>query len=143
FEDGAVGQRLAAVDDGDVVEAEKASLKDVVAFAVDLVDPPGEIDEQLVEALFEKLDVGLAGLELVGVIDAPHRAGMHRWIEVRKLPFIRRDLAVGMQELFEEQEPKLIFGKGDVDEAEGNAMKRKVPGGEPGIFPFVGDGENS
>ena len=43
-------QRLAAVDDGDVVQAEEAALEDVVALAVDLVDPPGEVDQQLVEA---------------------------------------------------------------------------------------------
>ena len=52
------GHALAAVDDGDVVEAEEAALEDVVALAVDLVDPPGEVDQQLVEAALEEVAVG-------------------------------------------------------------------------------------
>ena len=54
-----VGQLLAAVDDGDVVEAEEAALEDVVALAVHPVHPPGEVDEQLVEAALEEGPVGL------------------------------------------------------------------------------------
>ena len=69
--DRAVGQLLAAVDDGDVVEAEEAALEDVVALAVDLVHPPGEVDQQLVEALLQELAVGLAGALLLHVVDAP------------------------------------------------------------------------
>src|SRR5207237_1272636 len=40
FENRAVEKRLAAVDDGDVVQPQKAAFEDAVAFAIDLVDPP-------------------------------------------------------------------------------------------------------
>ena len=39
---------------------EEPALEDVVALAVDLVDPPGEVDQQLVEALLQEGAVGLA-----------------------------------------------------------------------------------
>ena len=55
---------LAAVDDRDVVEAEEAALEDVVALAVDLVDPPGEVDQQLVEAALEEIAVGRRPLRM-------------------------------------------------------------------------------
>ena len=58
----AVGQRLAAIDDGDVVEAEEPALEDVQTVAIHLVDPPREIDEQLVEAALEKCAVGASPL---------------------------------------------------------------------------------
>ena len=45
------GQRGAAVEDADVVEAEEAALEDVLAEAVLAVHPPGEVQQQLVEGL--------------------------------------------------------------------------------------------
>jgi hypothetical protein len=48
-------QRRAAVEDADVVEAEEAALEDVVAPRVLAVDPPGEVQQQLVEDALEEL----------------------------------------------------------------------------------------
>ena len=45
------GERGAAVEDADVVEAEEAPLEDVLAEAVLAVHPPGEVQQQLVERL--------------------------------------------------------------------------------------------
>ena len=45
----AIGQRRRAVDRADVVEAEEAALEHVVALGVLAVDPPGEVEQQLVE----------------------------------------------------------------------------------------------
>ena len=50
----AAGQRLAAVEDADVVEPEKAALEDVVALGVLAVHPPGEIEQQFVEDALEE-----------------------------------------------------------------------------------------
>jgi hypothetical protein len=49
------GQRGAAVEDADVVEPEEAPLEDVLAETVLAVDPPGEVQEQLLEAALEPL----------------------------------------------------------------------------------------
>ena len=42
-------QRRAAIEDADVVEPEEAALEDVVAGAILAIDPPGEVEQQLVE----------------------------------------------------------------------------------------------
>src|ERR1022692_2800971 len=46
--------RCDRVDRADVVQAEEAALEEVVAFGVFPVDPPGEVDQQLVEDPAEK-----------------------------------------------------------------------------------------
>ena len=53
-------QRSAAVEDADVVEPEEAALEDVVAGAVLAVDPPGEVEQQLLEGALEPVEVGLS-----------------------------------------------------------------------------------
>src|SRR5688572_31774502 len=47
-------QRLRAIEDADVVEAEEPALEDVVALAILAVHPPREVQEQLVEHPLEK-----------------------------------------------------------------------------------------
>ena len=42
------GERRAAVEDADVIQAEEAALEDVLAEAVLAVHPPGEVEQQLV-----------------------------------------------------------------------------------------------
>ena len=103
FQHGAVGGPHAAVDDRDVVQAEEPSLEDAVALAVDLVDPPGEVDQQLVEALLQPGAVGLARADAVHVVDAPDGPGVDRRVEVGELPLISGDLSVGVLELLEKQ----------------------------------------
>ena len=53
------GQRRVAVEDADVVEAEEAALEDVPPRAVLAVDPPGEVQQQLLEATLEPLPIAL------------------------------------------------------------------------------------
>jgi len=47
------GQRLRTIEHADVVEAEEAAFEDVVALFVLAVDPPGEIQKELVEDALE------------------------------------------------------------------------------------------
>jgi hypothetical protein len=54
------GQRSAAVKDTDVVEAEEAAFKDVLAEAVLAVHPPGKVQHQLVERLPEEIEIRFA-----------------------------------------------------------------------------------
>ena len=46
-------------NDADVVEAEEAALEDVVALGVLAVDPPGEVEQQLVEDALEEVAVAV------------------------------------------------------------------------------------
>src|SRR4030095_12056710 len=89
-------QLCTAVKYPNVVETEKATLEDVVAFLVFAIDPPSEIDEQLVEDAFEKSAVGVAGAFAFNGVDAPGRPGVHRRIDVTKGPFVSRYLPVRM-----------------------------------------------
>ena len=49
-----VGSGVDAIEDADVVEAEEAALEDVVALGVLAVDPPGEVEQQLLEDALEE-----------------------------------------------------------------------------------------
>ena len=42
-----------------------------------------------------------------------------------------------MLELLEQEEPELLFGELRIDEGQGHSLEGQIPGGEPGIFPFV------
>ena len=53
----AADRQVRAVDRADVVQAEEAALEQVVALGVFAVDPPGEVDQQLVEDPAEEVDV--------------------------------------------------------------------------------------
>ena len=54
FDMAAGRQRGAAVEDADIVQAEKPALKDVLALGVFAIDPPGKIQQQLMKHALEK-----------------------------------------------------------------------------------------
>src|SRR5689334_78140 len=58
--DAAARQRLVAVKDSNVIEAQKPALENVVAFGILAVHPPGEIQKQLLKYALKKKQVGLA-----------------------------------------------------------------------------------
>ena len=55
-------QRLRAVEDADVVEAEEAAGEEIVALRVLAVDPPGEVEQQLLERALEEDAISRAAL---------------------------------------------------------------------------------
>ena len=72
----AVGQvGTAAVEHADVVQAQEAALERVAAVGVLAVDPPGEVQEQLVEDLLEEVGVLATGHLAVDLVDAARRRG--------------------------------------------------------------------
>src|SRR5262249_3123866 len=97
-----IGTAAAPIDDRDVVESQESALEDVVSFTVDLVDPPGKIDQELVKAAFEEIPVSAAGPDSVHVVNAPDGPCLNRGIQVGELPFIAGDLTVGVLELLEQ-----------------------------------------
>ncbi len=54
-------QRLAAIEDADVVEPKESAGKDVLATRVFAIDPPGEIDQQLLKGAGQEHLVALRG----------------------------------------------------------------------------------
>src|SRR5690242_17764074 len=85
-----------AVEHADVVQAEKASLEDVHAFGILAVDPPGEVQEQLLEHTLEKSAVTGTGSLLLDLVDAQGGPRVHRRIDISHRPLVGGDLSVRM-----------------------------------------------
>src|SRR6516165_8772968 len=74
-------QGCVPVEYSDIVEPEKPALENISALDVLAVDPPGEVQHQLMEDTFEKIPVTLAAAMLaVDLIDTPRRPSVHRRI---------------------------------------------------------------
>ncbi len=69
-------QRRAAIEDSDVVETEEAALEDIHPLGVLAVNPPGEVQHQLVEDPHQEGAIATAALLLVDLVDAPRGPGM-------------------------------------------------------------------
>ena len=89
-------QRRGPVEDADIVHAEEAAFEDVEAARVLAVHPPGEIEQQLGEDALEKLAVALAVALLLRLVEAQRRPGLHGRIDVAEVPFVGRQLPVGV-----------------------------------------------
>src|SRR5262249_35250964 len=84
------GQRRAPVENTNVVKAEKPALEDVSTLRVLAIDPPGEVEHQLVEDPGEKLSVSDAAALFVDLVDSPCGPGDDRWVHVAKGPLVGR-----------------------------------------------------
>src|SRR5512138_3587123 len=62
---------------------------------------------------------------------------MDRRIDVSEVPLVSRDLAAGMKVAGLEHQLQLALPKTFIHQRQGCYMKGEIPGGIPGIFPFV------
>src|SRR6516162_621623 len=76
----ASGQRSAAVEDADIVQAEEAAFKQVLAEPVFAVHPPREIQHQLAERTSEELGVAAATESLFRAVEEESRPCVYRRI---------------------------------------------------------------
>ena len=130
--------QVGAVDRADVVEPEEAALEQVVALGVLPVDPPGEVDQELVEDAAQEVQVAAA-------VDGEHlqrRPRLHRRVDVGEVPLIGGQRPVRVLEPFPAQQDQLVFGERRVKVGQGHTMERQVPGGEPRVFPLVRHGQD-
>ena len=97
FEVTAGGQGRAAVEHADVVETEEPALEYVLAEAVLAVDPPREVQHELVERRPEEIHVHLAVQRLLGAMEKQRRKGVDRRVHVTEVPLVGRDLTVRVQ----------------------------------------------
>src|SRR5665213_1077542 len=91
-------QWLRSIEDTDIIESKETADKDVIAFRVFAVDPPGESKQQLMEHPRQELAIGTLTLNHAHLVNAIRRPPMHRRIHISKRPLIRRDLSIGMHE---------------------------------------------
>ena len=132
------GQRRAAVEDADVVEAEEAALEDVLAEPVLAVHPPGEVEQELVEGRLEEIDIGLAAQGLLGAVQEQGRPGVDRRVHVAEVPLVGGELAAGVEVQPAEHQVQLLLGEVGVDDRERQRVEGEVPGRVPGVLPLVG-----
>src|SRR5207253_2252806 len=99
-----------------VVEAQEATLEDVVALAVLAIDPPGEVQEQLVEDALEERVVGAAAHTPIDLEHAPGSPGMDRRIDVAEVPLVCRQLSVGVHVPLASHQQQLGLGEAGVDQ---------------------------
>ena len=136
-------QRRAAVEDADVVQAEEAALEDVAPLGVLPVDPPGEVQHQLVEHALEKREVsrvvllGQSTPLAIHLKDAPGGPAMHGRIDVAKRPLVGGQLAVRVHVPLTRQEDQLLLRKVGIDQRKRDRMKGEIPRGVPRVLPFV------
>ena len=109
-------QRRAAIEDADVVEAQKAALEEVASVAVLAVEPPGVVGQQAVEDSLQERDRLVAHASAVEAIVEERRPGMHGWVDVVEVPLVGRELAVRVLVPFEQHERQLIGGEFGIDE---------------------------
>ena len=68
------GQRLAAIEDADVVQAEKAAFENIVALRVLAIHPPGEVHQQLVKRGLQKLDSPASPVSFLSILKTRQQA---------------------------------------------------------------------
>ena len=137
-----VGKRGAAVEHADVVETEEAALEHVLAEAVLAVQPPGEVQQELVECRLEEIDVHLAAPRLLGAAQKESCKSMDRGIHIAEVPLIGGHLPVGVQVGRAEHQVHLLFGEVGVHDRERERVEGQVPGRVPGVLPLVGHGDD-
>ena len=142
IEIGAGGERGGAIEEADVVEAEEAALEEVAAILVLAVDPPGEVDEQLLKDAFEEEAVALAADAALDAEDAQGGPGVDGRIDVAEGPFVGGELAAGMHEPFAQEEDELALGEIGIDQCQRDGVEGEIPGGVPGVFPGIGHGHD-
>src|SRR5687767_9871582 len=133
LEASAGGQWFRAIEDADVIEAEKATFENIVAGGVLTVHPPGEIHEQLVEGAFEKLAIMAAHELSVDLVDAPARPGVNGRVDVAESPLVRGYLPVGMHVPLAEEDRQLAFSEAGIDHRHRDHVEGRVPGCKPRI----------
>src|SRR5256885_17251620 len=71
-------KRPASIEDADVVEPEKSALKNVAAFLILAVHPPGEVQHELVKGPLEENAIPCAAAFFFDAIDAQASPCVHR-----------------------------------------------------------------
>ena len=89
------------------------------------------------KALLEKFIVPSPRLLLLHLKEAEGSPGLHRRVEIRKLPLVGWNLPIRVLELVEEEVPDLLLGKGEVDEPK-RTLADMEPG-EEGIVSHISD----
>ena len=115
----------------------KAAGEQVAAVRVLAIDPPGEVDQQLVKRAPQEEPVALAA-RAGHLVDAPAGPGVDRRIHVAERKLVGGNLAVGVHVPFAQEQQQLLLGELAVDARHRQHVKRQIPRRVPRVLPFVG-----
>src|SRR5688572_2275460 len=130
-------QRLRAIEDANVVEAEEPALEDVAAVAILAIHPPREVEQQLVEYPLEERAVALPGHRAFRVVREQRRPRVHRWVHITEIPLVRGNLSVRMHVSLAKEQVQLLLREIRIDHRERQRVKGEVPRRVPRVFPLV------
>ena len=116
--------------------------KILLPFTVFSVDPPGKIDQQFLKNLFQEMEYHHTCLFFFNTIYLHCGPCLYRRIYIAEIPFVSRQLSIGFHIPFPHDQQQLVLGKSRIHHRHRNTMKSKIPCGIPGIFPFIGHGNN-
>ena len=138
----AIGQGITAIKDPDVVEAEEAPLKHVVAGAVVAVSPPAVLEDEFAHGAAQKGQIAKALLVAFNLKNPQGRPGADGRIGVRERPFIGRSLGIGGGVPGAAQQHALLLGHRWINAGKGHRVEHQVPLAEVGILPAIGHGDH-
>ena len=127
------GGQVRPVERADVVEPKEAARVEVVALLVLAVEPPGEVDQQLVEDPPQELVI-------LAPVDHEHEVRgrrVDRRVDVVERPLVGGQCAVRVLEPFATQQQQLVLRERRVDVGEGDGVECQVPCGEPRVLPRI------
>src|SRR5215472_5680113 len=90
------GKFRAAVENTDIVQAEKAAREHIASVRILTVHPPVEVQHQALERAFQEANVSATKL-LLNVVEKQCRPGMHRRINVTEVPLVCGNLPIRMR----------------------------------------------
>ena len=142
FQVAAGRQRGAAVEHADVVEAEEPALEQVLAVGVLAVEPPREVQHQLLEGVAQEVRLLLAARARSRGVGEQGGPGVHGRVDVAEVPLVGGDLPARVQVHIAEDELDLLPGERGIDHAQRHTVEGQVPRRVPGVFPAVGHGQD-
>src|SRR5439155_25116439 len=97
--------------EANIIQSQEAALEDVAAFGVFAVNPPGEVEHELVEDALEECAIARTPALLLDLIDAPGRPGVHWWVHIGQGPLVRGQLSIGVHVPLTQEQGELLLGE--------------------------------
>src|ERR1043165_2918995 len=104
-------KRCTAIENTDVIETEKAALKDVHPVRVFTIHPPGEVQEQLLEDSLKEDRVAHSASLLLNLVNAPRGPCVNRRIHIAKRPLVCWQLSVRVHVPLAQHQHELLLRK--------------------------------
>src|SRR6185503_15716503 len=109
-------QRRTAIEDADVVHSEKAAMENVHAVGVFTIDPPGEIQQQLLKHSLQKNCVTHTTTFLFDLVNTPGGPCVDRRIDITERPLVCGQLTIRVHVPLAQHQQQLILCKIRIDE---------------------------